>query len=321
MTNRGTPTRIVLVEDDADVARSTRRVLSCVRNVIVDTCHDVRSAVRAIETSFDVLVSDFHLPDGTAIDVMSAAARANDNAPRIVMTGHTAWECATRSINEGGAYRVLGKPVSPEVLAATVADAIAVKRVRDDLARSVLDDRAAAVPAAMNDRERIVRALSRAIDRRVSGAAARADSIAIIGRAFAERLGLGTAVATTVELAILAHRIGSVALRDDESASLMPMVGAEILRRAGFPAEISRAVADSGDGGGSIAARILPIAARYLELTRGDTATHEDACTQLLADDELDAELVSVFVIQPESAWSIASANTIPFRPIVKSTS
>jgi hypothetical protein len=39
MTIRATPTRIVLVEDDPSVARSTRRVLSCVRNVIVETCH------------------------------------------------------------------------------------------------------------------------------------------------------------------------------------------------------------------------------------------------------------------------------------------
>jgi len=325
MTNHGTPQRIVLVEDDPDVARSTRRVLSSLCDVTVEVCHDVSGAKRSLARPFDVLVSDFQLPDGTGVDVLRAAANFNDNAPAIVLTAHTQWDCAAASINDGGAYRVLGKPVTAEVLMATVREALATKRSRDQRAQSIADERLAAVPASRNDRERILRALARAIDRRVGRDVARADALAIIGRGLAESVGLSHAAVAAVELTILAHRIGSVGLRDHESAALVPLIGAEILRTAGFPEGISKAVEESGEcpreaqATTSIAVRILAIASRYLELTSGNDRAHERACAEMLRDETLDAALVAAFVTEPERAWSSAGAHTIPFRPVVVS--
>ncbi len=315
------PARIVLVEDDLDLARSTRRVLSTLRGVVVDVCYDVSSARRALARPFDVIVSDFQLPDGTGVDVLRAAANVNNTAPAIVLTAHMQWSCATVSINDGGAFRVLGKPVSPDVLTASVCEALATKRSRDDLARSAAQERLAATAGSPTDRERMLRSLSRAIDRRLGCGPAGGDSLAIIGRGLAERLGLSAKAIASVELAILAHRIGSVALRDDESAALVPLVGAEILRTAGFPEPVIDAVAESGqcpqqNGARSIAARILALAARYLELTGGAGVDHRRACVELLNDGTLDADFVAVFVSEPESVWSIAAAHTIPFRPV-----
>jgi DNA-binding response OmpR family regulator len=315
MSINASPARIVLVEDDADVARSTRRVLSSLRDVVIDTCMDVSSARRALMSPFDVVVSDFNLPDGTGVDVLRAASDASSDALAIVITGEQQWAAATSAINDGGAYRVLGKPVPPEVLTATVRDALTRKRTRDLLA----SERAAALPLA-NDRERLLRALGRAIDRRLQCEAVRADSLAHIGRMMAEHLGLSVAEQSKIELAILAHRIGSVALRDDESAALIPVLGSEILRAAGFSQEIADAVCDTGETATSLTARILAIATRYLERTGSVRSTHDDACALLVRDDSLDPDLVATFVAMSGDTWSSAATKTIPFRPIMQTT-
>ena len=299
------PARIVLVEDDAAFARTARRVLNGIRGVVVETCHDVASARRAIARPFDVVVSDFHLPDGTGVDVLTAAATANGRAPRIVMTAHTEWDCATQAINEGGAYRVLSKPLSPDVLVDTVGSALATKRLRDEQDRSRAEERLATNLTMMSDREKLVRALSRAMDRRVAGEQPRVEAIAALGRSFARKLGLSDPTVSAIELTILTHRIGSIGLRDDASAALVPLLGAEILREAGFPTEITRGVADSAehleqDGPSvSIAARVLAICTRYLDLTTRECLDRDAACAALVHDETLDDELVAAFVVQP----------------------
>jgi len=339
----GGAARIVLVEDDPELARSASRVLRGLGDVVVDTCFDVAAAKRAIQAPFDVLVSDFHLPDGTGVDVLTAAADANNAAPRILVTAHTEWSTASMCINVGGAFRVLAKPLAAEVLANAVGDALTTKRVRDAEAeaRAVVERNALELAAAnadfvlerlgngrhaMRERERMIRALSRAIDRRVGLDIPRADAIAVVGRAFAQRLGMTTDEIATVEAAILLHRIGCIALRDDEAADLVPHIGAEILRSAGFPTAVTRSVADSCEPFDAalasrssdeipVAARILAIASRYLELTGGDGASHETACSRLLRDETLDPHLAAAFIMQPASMWVPAMSHTIPYAP------
>ncbi len=313
---------MVLVEDDAEVARTTRRVLTGLHDVIVDACHDTASARRAMTQPFDVIVSDYHLPDGTGVEVLAAAARANIDAPRIMITAHTDWECAALAVNFGGAFRVLGKPLEPEVLTAAVAEALVTKTRRDAETRKLANERLTACLSSLEDREQVLRALCRAIDRRLGPSVARADVMANVGRALAECLGLEVGVVAAIEQAILAHRIGTVGLRDDASAALVPLIGAEILSAAGFPLEISQAVAESGEQvvpcvwtESSVPARILAISARYVHLVQQDCAVHEAACEALLADDSLDPVLVAAFVTQPESTWSLAPEETSRGRP------
>jgi len=321
MTVHGTPARVILVEDDVDVARTTRRVLSGLRNVIVETCHDVATARRMIGRPFDVVVSDYHLPDGSGVDVLAVAARADINAPRIMITAHTEWDSATLAINFGSAFRILGKPLEPEMLTAAVVDALATKKRRDDDARQLAHERLAAKLEAMSDGECILRAVSSAIDRRLGRDAVRADTIASVGRALAEHLGLEKSVVAAIELTILAHRIGTIGLADDASAALVPLLGAEILSAAGFPSEITRAVAESGEQfvrcawpDTSLGARILAISTRYVELMLQGGVVHEVACTELLRDESLDPVLVAVFVTQPESTWAVGPPRTVRCR-------
>lgn len=62
--------RVILVEDQADIAESLRRFLTLVgyKVYVAPDVASARALAKAVE--FDVLVSDLRLPDGTGWDLM-----------------------------------------------------------------------------------------------------------------------------------------------------------------------------------------------------------------------------------------------------------
>ncbi len=345
-----TRSRIVLVEDDIMLARTTRRALSELHDVDIDVCHDVASAREALSRPFSVLVSDFNLPDGTGLDVLAAAAEAAPRAPRILVTASTQWDTAARCINEGGAYRVLAKPLSSDVLVATVAGAIILKRDHDsrveadalaqmhqielasasaDLFVERLNVERLHEELAAAGRQTLALALAQAIDRRFGDDGPSTEQVALVSRRLAERLGVDAQRVRTIEVAALLRRIGSIALRDDASPDVVGEIGAQILRTTGIASEVQDVLDDQGEhfdgtgvngrGGISIAlgSRVLAVAVRYLEFTRGSTRpeVHRGACEALVRDEVLDAEIVAVFVTQPGDTWHVENRHTLPYAP------
>lgn len=338
------PARIVLVEDDVALARATRRLLCDLGEVTVDTCYDVASARSALSRNFDVLVSDYNLPDGTGADVLAAAAATFGSSPRILVTANTKWECATQSINEGGAFRVLGKPCSDDILRATVGHALALKRQNDAHVReqAIVQQHHLEIAVANADlfieslsrsrtaadaRHRLIRALGRAIDRRFGPEYAKVTLLASMTRCFAAHLGITGDELFAIESGVLLHRLGSIALRDGDSAEVIPDLGAEILKEIGIPASIQRVVADYGeryDGTGlhgrhgqgiALGARILAVVQRYVERMgdRTDRTTHEKVCLEMISAEDLDPALVASFVVERTGAFRSNDADTLPF--------
>lgn len=331
------------------LARSTRRLLCDLGEVTVDTCYDVASARSALARNFDVLVSDFHLPDGTGADVMAAAAAAFGSSPRILVTANTKWECATQSINEGGAFRVLGKPCSDDILIATVGHALAMKRENDarireqatvqqhhlEIAAANADlfiDSLSRSRATADGRHRLIRALGRAIDRRFGPEYAKVTVLASMSRAFAAHIGITGDELFAIESGVLLHRLGSIALRDGDSPEVIPDLGAEILHEIGIPSSVQRVVADYGeryDGTGlhgrhghgiALGARILAVVQRYVESMggRADRTTHEKVCLEMISAEDLDPALVASFVVERTGAFHSRDAATLPFVPCLQ---
>lgn len=339
------PARIVLVEDDIAVARAMRRLLSELGNVEIETYYNVASAREALERDFDVLVSDYNLPDGTGVEVLAAGAATKPTAPRILLTANTLWDTASRSINEGGAFRVLSKPCPDEILRATVTHALAMKREADTRAEEqlALERHHLEIAAANADlfidtlsrsreataaRDRMVHALARAIDRRLGEDQIKATKLAAIARSFAQHLALEGDEVSAIETGILLHRVGSVSLRDDAHPDLVYSFGVELLRELGLPPAVQHVVAGVGErfnGSGTygqqgsqiaLGARILAIVQRYLQLLRGrtDREAHEEASLELLAAEDLDPELVASFVVERAGSFDVAK-RTLPFIP------
>lgn len=79
--------KILLVEDHADSAYIMERMLSR-KGFDVSTCRDIQSAKKTIQTgSFDVLVSDLGLPDGSGLELMRHIRAAGHSLPAIALTG------------------------------------------------------------------------------------------------------------------------------------------------------------------------------------------------------------------------------------------
>jgi CheY-like chemotaxis protein len=115
-------TCILLVEDDPGV-----RLLF--EEVLVDAGYQVDTAATCREASnllvlrdYDLLLSDGRLPDGTGI-MLADIAKAK-RIPALIVTGYVVWLLERHPKLDINAYKVLSKPITPQVLLAKVGSAI-----------------------------------------------------------------------------------------------------------------------------------------------------------------------------------------------------
>ena len=122
--------RVLLVEDDADMRRLVAVVLRQDGCEVVEVDSGV-AMLRRIESTlwrdaaeyFDVIVSDIHMPDVTALEVLSNLRYRNIATPVILMTayGNDQAHNDTRAL---GAVALLDKPLDWNLLRAAVRKAV-----------------------------------------------------------------------------------------------------------------------------------------------------------------------------------------------------
>jgi len=112
------PLRILLVDDHVDTCTALERLLVR-RGHLVAAAHNVRSAMEAsARSSFDLLISDIALPDGTGIELMSYL-RAISHIPGIAISGFGMNGDIEKSFEAGFAEHLV-KPVKMESLEAAI---------------------------------------------------------------------------------------------------------------------------------------------------------------------------------------------------------
>src|SRR5688500_17904888 len=124
----GRSVRILLVDDDALVRQCMRLMLTRAGYTVTSAC-DASEADRHLENdSFDVLLSDVHMPGQSGLEFLARVRKTRPGLPVILVTGVATLPDAVQAL-EGGAIRYLPKPVEPAVLCATVEDAFRKARV------------------------------------------------------------------------------------------------------------------------------------------------------------------------------------------------
>ncbi len=115
--------RVLVVDDDPMVARWIDRVLS-EEGYAVDVAPSSRDA-RALgsSTSYDLVIVDLHLPDGSGLGVVQALRAAGRTMPIVIMTGYSDDEGIIAGL-DAGADDYLVKPVSNGVLRARLRAAL-----------------------------------------------------------------------------------------------------------------------------------------------------------------------------------------------------
>src|SRR6476661_3798817 len=107
--------KILLIEDDAAIATTLRRILA-------DEGHEVqleqrgdRGLERASNDAFDVVITDLRLPGLNGLDLVRELHGAKPLLPIIVMTAHGTTETAIEATKQG-AFDYLLKPFEMEEL-------------------------------------------------------------------------------------------------------------------------------------------------------------------------------------------------------------
>jgi signal transduction histidine kinase len=112
--------RILFVEDHADTAMALARMLSR-QGYSVTRAASVAAAMKSIEAdSFDLLISDIGLPDGSGLDIMRHLRSTARATPGIAVSGY-GMEQDILSARQAGFAQHLTKPVHPDILLAAVA--------------------------------------------------------------------------------------------------------------------------------------------------------------------------------------------------------
>jgi EAL domain-containing protein (putative c-di-GMP-specific phosphodiesterase class I)/ActR/RegA family two-component response regulator len=120
--------RVLLVDDDAALARSFSRVL-IQAGFHVDTASDGSVAVEILRgNDYDVVLSDISMPGMSGIDLLRAVREVDLDLPVLLMTGSPDTETAVRAV-EFGALRYLIKPIALTTLLADVGFGVQMYRM------------------------------------------------------------------------------------------------------------------------------------------------------------------------------------------------
>ncbi len=113
--------RIILVVDDEEATRNAlARVLESA-GYTVHTASGGKEALRmAEEQPIQLVISDYHMPDMTGIELFMLLRERHPNICRIMVTGQADKDVVVRSINDGEVYRFIQKPWDNSVLRVTV---------------------------------------------------------------------------------------------------------------------------------------------------------------------------------------------------------
>lgn len=113
------PVRVLLVEDDIDVALGLGAFLGP-RGVVLDYAHTARTARSlASKAVFDVVVLDIQLPDGDGVTLCKELKQQGLRSPVLFLTARTQLEDKLRGF-DAGAIDYMVKPFAPAELLARI---------------------------------------------------------------------------------------------------------------------------------------------------------------------------------------------------------
>src|ERR1044072_6101131 len=122
---------ILIVDDDTSVTDSLAIILQSAGFRVVEA-HNFAGAIAILNsTQFDLVITDFCMPDGTGIDVITHIKKETPETEVILMTGHGSLDITIEAIKHG-AYYYLEKPFDIARLRTLVDRALEVAALRHE---------------------------------------------------------------------------------------------------------------------------------------------------------------------------------------------
>jgi DNA-binding NtrC family response regulator len=105
------PSRVLIVDDEPMVTRTLEAVLRMESNL---ECVAVNRPAEALDRlraeSFEVILSDFIMPELDGLEFLAQAREIQPETSRILLTGYANKDSAIRSINDIGLFQYIEKP-------------------------------------------------------------------------------------------------------------------------------------------------------------------------------------------------------------------
>ncbi len=138
--------RMLIVDDDPDTAASVRRLLSKKFRSVVEVAATVSTARDRLKAeTFDILILDYNLPDGTGLDLLEELSCSGDHPPVIMVTGQGDESIASEALRLRASGYVVKDRRLPAALPEAVSGAlseIALRRAEERIRYSEETERA-----------------------------------------------------------------------------------------------------------------------------------------------------------------------------------
>jgi signal transduction histidine kinase len=129
-------TTVIVVEDERGARATLCGILEDAgyRVIGVETGEKARKTIQG--NPFDIIITDIRLPDVGGMEILEMAKELNPDAAVIMVTGYASLETAVDAVNQG-AYAYFVKPVNPDELKTTIANALRQQRLAQENKRLV----------------------------------------------------------------------------------------------------------------------------------------------------------------------------------------
>lgn len=142
----GPQSRVLFVDDELPLRTVVTKLLAR-RGIEVVSVGDALSAVEYLrEESFDVLLTDFQMPDMDGFALLAHAREHYPDMPAIMLTGHASVQHAVQAMSSG-AVDYLPKPFASDALAERVLQQVEARRQRTASGAPASESKTAAAPS------------------------------------------------------------------------------------------------------------------------------------------------------------------------------
>ena len=213
--------RIIIIDDDESITRQVAIVVESLGYEAV-TYNDPLAA--SAEAQFDVVVTDFMMPEMNGIELLAILKQKNPHSVRLLLTAANGFKVAMEAVNRGEIFRLLAKPWQLSELKAVIEQAVAHSRlVKENLLLTATLTNRNFELAALNDsleslvKERtsgLLEGMVRALDYRDTETQWHSRRVALFTRRIAQQGGASPVDLVTIEEGALLHDIGKIGVRD-----------------------------------------------------------------------------------------------------------
>jgi len=127
---------IIVVEDEMGARATLCGILEDAEYRIIGLERGAEALEVIRRSEFDAIITDIRLPDVGGMEILELAKEINPDAAVIMMTGYASVETAVDAVNQG-AYAYFVKPVNPDEIKTTIANALKQQRLLQENKRLV----------------------------------------------------------------------------------------------------------------------------------------------------------------------------------------